>query len=172
MSEAEKEVESLGSTIDSIDDSFSSKSGHWDISNSGMTWIDDVAEQAEEAGKSMDKASNSAKKLKDGLSGVGDDADGLSDVGDDAEELGESMSSASGQVVDFSGALKTLFGVAVGAKVFGEVKDYISNSIEVGKDYTSMISEVAAISGATGSDLDLMEESALSLIHISEPTRH
>ena len=70
------------------------------------------------------------------------------------------MSSASGQVVDFSGALKTLFGVAVGAKVFGEVKDYISNSIEVGKDYTSMISEVAAISGATGSDLDLMEESA------------
>ena len=160
MSEAEKEVESLGSTIDSIDDSFSSKSGHWDISNSGMTWIDDVAEQAEEAGKSMDKASNSAKKLKDGLSGVGDDADGLSDVGDDAEELGESMSSASGQVVDFSGALKTLFGVAVGAKVFGEVKDYISNSIEVGKDYTSMISEVAAISGATGSDLDLMEESA------------
>ena len=160
MSEAEKEVESLGSTIDSIDDSFSSKSGHWDISNSGMTWIDDVAEQAEEAGKSMDKASNSAKKLKDGLSGVGDDADGLSDVGDDAEELGESMSSASGQVVDFSGALKTLFGVAVGAKVFGEVKDYISSSIEVGKDYTSMISEVAAISGATGSDLDLMEESA------------
>lgn len=160
MSEAEKEVESLGSTIDSIDASFSSKSGHWDISNSGMTWIDDVAEQAEEAGKSMDKASNSAKKLKDDLSGVGDDADGLSDVGDDAEELGESMSSASGQVVDFSGALKTLFGVAVGAKVFGEVKDYISSSIEVGKDYTSMISEVAAISGATGSDLDLMEESA------------
>lgn len=160
MQEAEKEVKGLGDTIDSLDSAFASKSGHWDVSDSGMTWIDDVAEQAEEAGKSMDKATTSAKKLGDGLKSAGDGENGLSDIGDDAEALGESMSSASGQVIDFSGALKTLFKVAVGAKAIGEVKDYISDSIEVGKDYTSMISEVAAISGATGSDLELMEASA------------
>ena len=49
---------------------------------------------------------------------------------------------------------------ALNEKIIGQVKDFTADSIELGKNYTSVMSEVAAISGASSSDLAMMEDTA------------
>lgn len=56
--------------------------------------------------------------------------------------------------------IKTLFAVVSAAAIIGQVKDFAADSIELGKNYTSVMSEVAAISGASSSDLAMMEDTA------------
>lgn len=81
-------------------------------------------------------------------------------IGNNGQVAGSSMEEASSKAINLSGALKTLFAVVSAAAIIGQVKDFAADSIELGKNYTSVMSEVAAISGASSSDLAMMEDTA------------
>lgn len=98
----------------------------------------EVANQLKTAGQSIDNAFRS----------------------DAPSEFASEVEAASAHAINFGNALRTLFGVAAGAAVLGEIKNYAMDSVNLGKDYTSMMSEVQAISGASGKDLEMLQETA------------
>lgn len=137
-----------------------------DISNIGnaanvdTSGIEDLADSAEQAEKVISETTESTKKFSETLGGLGDGTDGIGPLTEQVDDAGNSMDAASEKAISFSGALKTLFAVVSAAAIIGQVKDFASDSISLGKDYTSMMSEVQSLSGATGSDLALLENTA------------
>lgn len=120
---------------------------------------DELTRAAEDAGESIDSLSESAESLGDSVDGLGD-GDGLDNLGESAEEAGSSMGEAEGKANSLADSLKKLFAVISMAAVLSQVGKYASDAIDIGKDYTAMMSEVQALSGATGSDLALLENTA------------
>ena len=120
---------------------------------------DELARAAEDAGESIDSLSESTESLGDSVDGLGD-GDGLDNLGESAEEAGSSMGEAEGKANSLADSLKKLFAVISMAAVLSQVGKYASDAIDIGKDYTAMMSEVQALSGATGSDLALLENTA------------
>lgn len=167
FSSIENHAESLGNAIDdALDgfDEFSSGSfrGAETAFSSASESADDFAESASKAGESVDNLKTSASGLGDGLGGLGDGADGMDDFADKADDAGESMDKASSKAGTLGSALQKLFAVVAGAVVLDKIKDFTMDSINVGSDFTSMMSEVQAISGASSSELSKMEETARS----------
>lgn len=115
---------------------------------------DELTRAAEDAGESIDSLSESTESLGDSVDGLGD-GDGLDNLGESAEEAGSSMGEAEGKANSLADSLKKLFAVISMAAVLSQVGKYASDAIDIGKDYTAMMSEVQALSGATGSDLAL-----------------
>lgn len=107
--------------------------------------------------KSTDEAAKAARGLGEAAEDAAEPAEGL---GESVEGTGNSMGEAEGKANSFSGAIKGLIAAVAGAKVVGELKDFIGDSIDIGKDFTSMMSEVGAISGASGSQLAQLEQTA------------
>lgn len=120
---------------------------------------DELTRAAEDAGESIDSLSESTESLGDSVDGLGD-GDGLDNLGESAEEAGSSMGEAEGKANSLADSLKKLFAVVSMAAVLSQVGKYASDAIDIGKDYTAMMSEVQALSGATGSDLALLENTA------------
>lgn len=120
---------------------------------------DELIRAAEDAGESIDSLSESTESLGDSVDGLGD-GDGLDNLGESAEEAGSSMGEAEGKANSLADSLKKLFAVISMAAVLSQVGKYASDAIDIGKDYTAMMSEVQALSGATGSDLALLENTA------------
>lgn len=120
---------------------------------------DELTRAAEDAGESIDSLSESTESLGDSVDGLGD-GDGLDNLGESAEEAGSSMGEAEGKANSLADSLKKLFAVISMAAVLSQVGKYASDAIDIGKDYTAMMSEVQALSGATGSDLALLEKTA------------
>lgn len=120
---------------------------------------DELTRAAEDAGESIDSLSESTESLGDSVDGLGD-GDGLDNLGESAEEAGSSMGEAEGKANSLADSLKKLFAVISMAAVLRQVGKYASDAIDIGKDYTAMMSEVQALSGATGSDLALLENTA------------
>lgn len=120
---------------------------------------DELTRAAEDAGESIDSLSESTESLGDSVDGLGD-GDGLDNLGESAEEAGSSMGEAEGKANSLADSLKKLFAVRSMAAVLSQVGKYASDAIDIGKDYTAMMSEVQALSGATGSDLALLENTA------------
>lgn len=120
---------------------------------------DELTRAAEDAGESIDSLSESTESLGDSVDGLGD-GDGLDNLGESAEEAGSSMGEAEGKANSLADSLKKLFAVISMAAVLSQVGKYASYAIDIGKDYTAMMSEVQALSGATGSDLALLENTA------------
>lgn len=120
---------------------------------------DELTRAAEDAGESIDSLSESTESLGDSVDGLGD-GDGLDNLGESAEEAGSSMGEAEGKANSLADSLKKLFAVISMAAVLSQVGKYASDAIDIGKDYTAMMSEVQALSGATGSDLALLENAA------------
>ena len=120
---------------------------------------DELTRAAEDAGESIDSLSESTESLGDSVDGLGD-GDGLDNLGESAEEAGSSMGEAEGKANSLADSLKKLFAVISMAAVLSQVGKYTSDAIDIGKDYTAMMSEVQALSGATGSDLALLENTA------------
>lgn len=120
---------------------------------------DELTRAAEDAGESIDSLSESTESLGDSVDGLGD-GDGLDNLGESAEEAGSSMGEAEGKANSLADSLKKLFAVISMAAVLSQVGKYASDAIDIGKDYTAMMSEVQALSGATGSDLALLENTA------------
>lgn len=120
---------------------------------------EELTRAAEDAGESIDSLSESTESLGDSVDGLGD-GDGLDNLGESAEEAGSSMGEAEGKANSLADSLKKLFAVISMAAVLSQVGKYASDAIDIGKDYTAMMSEVQALSGATGSDLALLENTA------------
>jgi len=120
---------------------------------------DELTRAAEDAGESIDSLSESTESLGDSVDGLGD-GDGLDNLGESAEEAGSSMGEAEGKANSLADSLKKLFAVKSMAAVLSQVGKYASDAIDIGKDYTAMMSEVQALSGATGSDLALLQNTA------------
>lgn len=120
---------------------------------------DELTRAAEDAGESIDSLSESTESLGDSVDGLGD-GDGLDNLGESAEEAGSSMGEAEGKANSLADSLKKLFAVVSMAAVLSQVGKYASDAIDIGKDYTAMVSEVQALSGATGSDLALLQNTA------------
>ena len=120
---------------------------------------DELTRAAEDAGESIDSLSESTESLGDSVDGLGD-GDGLDNLGESAEEAGSSMGEAEGKANSLADSLKKLFAVISMAAVLSQVGKYASDAIDIGKDHTAMMSEVQALSGATGSDLALLQNTA------------
>lgn len=120
---------------------------------------DELTRAAEDAGESIDSLSESTESLGDSVDGLGD-GDGLESLGESADEAGASMGEAEGKANSLADSLKKLFAVVSMAAVLSQVGKYASDAIDIGKDYTAMMSEVQALSGATGSDLALLQNTA------------
>ena len=155
---AESDAESLGNAIDSVADSFESFSAS-DTREIGSAFTE-AADKADSLSESISKASESAEGLSGSTDGIGDGSDGIDSLAGKVDGAGESMDDAASKAINFSGALKTLFAVVSAAAIMGQVKDFASNSVDLGKNYTAVMSEVAAISGASQGDLAIMEEAA------------
>lgn len=155
LNETANEAENLGNAIDSALSGFNNipagayldKNGRWHDANGKFI-------------KGLGKTSRSIKDVDDSLAGLGSGGSGLGNLGAEAETAGSSMEAASAHAINFGNALRTLFGVAAGAAVLGGIKNYAMDSVNLGKDYTSMMSEVQAISGASGKDLEMLQETA------------
>ena len=120
---------------------------------------EELTRAAEDAGESIDSLSESTESLGDSVDGLGD-GDGLENLGESADEAGASMGEAEGKANSLADSLKKLFAVVSMAAVLSQVGKYASDAIDIGKDYTAMMSEVQALSGSTGSDLALLQNTA------------
>ena len=155
LNETASEAANLGKAIDSALSGFNNipagayqdKNGRWHDANGKFI-------------KSLGDTSKSIKDVDDSLAGLGSGGSGLENLGAEAETAGSSMEAASAHAINFGNALRTLFSVAAGAAVLGGIKNYAMDSVNLGKDYTSMMSEVQAISGASGKDLEMLQETA------------
>lgn len=151
--EATSGAEELARSVDEASDSIESI-GRLDS-------IDNVGDKVDDASESMEDLGESAEKAGESLGDVGKEgADGLGNVGKQANETGEELGKAADQADKFKSALKTIAATIGIAKIAGEVKDFISSSIDLGKDFTAQMSEVGAISGASGEDLANLEKTA------------
>lgn len=164
MSSVSGEAESLGNAIDSaldgMDNFDAGNFGNMRASLSGAAdSVDDFAEAAGEAGESMEDMADSAEGLGESIDDIGSDS-GLDDVGDDADKAGQEFDEAAQSASNLGNILKTVFAAISVAKIAGEVKDFLSDSVEIGKNFTAMMSEVGAISGASESELSQLEATA------------
>ncbi len=123
--------------------------------------LGDLIDAAEEAGRRMRDLSDSTRDLDDGLDDLGGgNGNGLGNLGEDASNAGESMREAEAEAGSLAGALKTLFAIVAGAAILGKASGFVSDTIELGRGYTSMMSEVQAISRASLADMELLEATA------------
>lgn len=154
----ESDAEALGNAIDDAVSGLESFSAGY---TRGMgSAFSEAADNADDLSDSASRASESVDDLADATGDLGDGADGMDSLAGQVDDAGSSMEEASSKAINLSGALKTLFAVVSAAAIIGQVKDFTADSIELGKNYTSVMSEVAAISGASSSDLAMMEDTA------------
>lgn len=154
----ESDAEALGNAIDDAVSGLESFSAG-DTRGMGSAFSE-AADNADDLSDSASRASESVDDLADATGDLGDGADGMDSLAGQVDDAGSSMEEASSKAINLSGALKKLFAVVSAAAIIGQVKDFAADSIELGKNYTSVMSEVAAISGASSSDLAMMEDTA------------
>lgn len=154
----EKDVHSLGNAIDEAVSGF----GDFSFGNTGRmeSVFSDASESAADLAESVSQASESVDDLSGSAGNLGDGTSGLGELSAQADDVGNSMEQASSKAINFGSALKVLFAAVSAAAIIGQVKDFATDSISIGKDYTSMMSEVAAISGASATDIAMMEQTA------------
>lgn len=108
------------------------------------------------AESSLSSAKNELKETNTALENADDSAEDLDRSLEDLE--GSSKKAGDGFSV-MKGALANLVADGIQA-ASGAVKDFAKESIKTGMDFESAMAEVAAISGATGEDLKLLEDTA------------
>lgn len=161
MDQAVSSMDSLGDSVEQAMDELerSSTTNFSEKFENAANGADDLTKAAENAGESIDSLSESTEGLGDSVNGIGD-GDGLGNLVDSADEAGASMGEAEGKANSLAASLKKLFAVVSAAAILSQVGKYASDAINMGKDYTAMMSEVQALSGATGSELTLLENTA------------
>ncbi len=161
------EAENLGETLEQVLRDFSPSNEDLTGGISGQLrdaadQADDLSDSAGDAGDSMDDLARRARDAGEGLDDLGDGGGDLDDLADDADSAGESLDGLNRSAGSLSGAIKGVIAAVAGLKVVGEIKDFIGDAVGIGKDFTSMMSEVQSISGASGSEIAKMEETARS----------
>lgn len=103
------------------------------------------------------------KKYNSQLDSMTEGADDASDATDDLDEnvtnAGKAAEEASGGISAFTVALGELIAKGI-EKAVSALKDFASGVVEVGTKFDSSMSNVAALSGATGEELDLLRQTA------------
>lgn len=120
--------------------------------------LNELGRGADDASRSMESLGNSVDDAGEALDDV--DAGGLGDVTDEAQNAGEAMDDASGRAENFGRTMKRVIAALGLAKLAGEIKDFTASTIELGTGFTAQMSEVGAISGATGRELEMLESTA------------
>lgn len=83
----------------------------------------------------------------------------LDELDDTFDDLDESAGNASDGFTVLKGALADLVADAI-RKAIDALKDFVKETINVGKEFDSSMSQVEAVSGATGEELDALREKA------------
>ena len=92
-------------------------------------------------------------------SGAEDAGEAADDLADNVDNAGKAAENASGGVSAFTVALGNLIAQGI-SKAVGALKDFASGVVEVGTAFDSSMSNVAALSGATGEELEMLRQTA------------
>lgn len=158
--------EGISSVGDAVDKAFKGMEQGIDSALAGS--FDDTAKDVDkltEAVKELDGAYQDAKGRWHDANGkfikMPSD-DGLEKLSEDAEGAGKSLEQAESRANSLSGTLKKLFAVVGAAAILHSVGNFTVDSIGIGRDYSSMVSEVQAISGASANEMAKLEATARS----------
>ncbi len=112
--------------------------------------------EAKELAKQIDDLSGELKTNQEKLKAANDAADDLDNTLDD---LGETTEETSGGFTILKGAIADLVAKGI-EKAIGAIKDFAKASIEAGQNFEKSMSNVQALSGATGDELEMLKETA------------
>lgn len=112
-----------------------------------------------EQGKDSDAAKELSKQIADLTDELDDNKKEMQDLDEIAGDLDDTIEDTSGGFTVMKGALAELVADGI-QKAIGAMKDFIKSTVETGMAFDAMMSEVAAISGATGDDLQLLRDTA------------
>lgn len=153
MDDAGGEAETLRSTISKQEDT---------LQQLKQRYVDVATEQ----GETSDEARELARKIQDLSSELHENKTKLSDaeyaadkLDNSLEEVESSAKKADDGFTMFKATLANLAADAIMRAVDG-IKNLAGNVIELGQNFTSTMSEVSAISGATGEDFEKLEACA------------
>ena len=120
-----------------------------------------------EQGKSSEAADRLAREIEDLSGELNKNKKSLSDAENAADELEKSLEDVGDSADDVSSGGLSTFTVALGnlaanviSSVISKMADLISTTIEVGASFDASMSQVSAVSGATGDDLEALREKA------------
>lgn len=153
MDDAGGEAETLRSTISKQEDT---------LQQLKQRYVDVATEQ----GETSDEARELARQIQDLSSELHENKTKLSDaeyaadkLDNSLEEVGSSAKKADDGFTMFKATLANLAADAIMRAVDG-IKNLAGDVIELGQNFTSTMSEVSAISGATGEDFEKLEACA------------
>lgn len=153
MDDAGGEAETLRSTISKQEDA---------LQQLKQRYVDVATEQ----GETSDEARELARQIQDLSSELHENKTKLSDaeyaadkLDNSLEEVESSAKKADDGFTMFKATLANLAADAIMRAVDG-IKNLVGNVIELGQNFTSTMSEVSAISGATGEDFEKLEACA------------
>lgn len=153
MDDAGGEAETLRSTISKQEDT---------LQQLKQRYVDVATEQ----GETSDEARELARQIQDLSSELHENKTKLSDaeyaadkLDNSLEEVESSTKKADDGFTMFKATLANLAADAIMRAVDG-IKNLVGNVIELGQNFTSTMSEVSAISGATGEDFEKLEACA------------
>ena len=153
MDDAGGEAETLRSTISKQEDT---------LQQLKQRYVDVTTEQ----GETSDEARELARQIQDLSSELHENKTKLSDaeyaadkLDNSLEEVESSAKKADDGFTMFKATLANLAADAIMRAVDG-IKNLVGNVIELGQNFTSTMSEVSAISGATGEDFEKLEACA------------
>lgn len=153
MDDAGGEAETLRSTISKQEDT---------LQQLKQRYVDVATEQ----GETSDEARELARQIQDLSSELHENKTKLSDaeyaadkLDNSLEEVESSAKKADDGFTMFKATLANLAADAIMRAVDG-IKNLVGNVIELGQNFTSTMSEVSAISGATGEDFEKLEACA------------
>lgn len=153
MDDAGGEAETLRSTISKQEDN---------LQQLKQRYVDVATEQ----GETSDEARELARQIQDLSSELHENKTKLSDaeyaadkLDNSLEEVESSAKKADDGFTMFKATLANLAADAIMRAVDG-IKNLVGNVIELGQNFTSTMSEVSAISGATGEDFEKLEACA------------
>ena len=153
MDDAGGEAETLRSTISKQEDT---------LQQLRQRYVDVATEQ----GETSDEARELARQIQDLSSELHENKTKLSDaeyaadkLDNSLEEVESSAKKADDGFTMFKATLANLAADAIMRAVDG-IKNLVGNVIELGQNFTSTMSEVSAISGATGEDFEKLEACA------------
>lgn len=171
--DAQKEkIETLRAALDNASASFGEndrRTQNWQIQlNNAEAALNKMVREVEENGKAMDDLGDNSDKAGDAMDGLGKDT----------KDAGEAMEDASKKSHTLADALKNglvaaaeAAAVAVGAAVTAVI-GFAKSSIDVGMNFDSSMSQVAATMGKTVDEIpDLCLQTAVALSILISPVR-
>ena len=122
---------------------------------------------AAEQGTTSDEARSLAAEISDLSGELKENKSKLNDAEQAANELDKSLEEVGDEANNTTNGGLTAFGVALGnlaanliTAAISKMKDLVTETVNVGKTFDSSMSQVQAVSGATGNDLDRLRDKA------------